>query len=242
MPLYLFRCDRFWAFILKATPCRFLSHPVWLRVSCLSCLPACSVVEAHQKCRPACLSGALSTTASPQRQTASGSEGTHTHTLSHTLSGLGLSSTFRPLLSWKCAGFWRGNSQWAEVEPHLITHSLSSSAWMWGCVSLRQHGRLIHTRHWPNRWVQGRRSLEREQRETVAHEREKTNFPYEHHLCLSGKKTAVFIVQVGSKHASVIRVKFISSVSVHVMNFILLLGVCRRSLMLKNASFLQLNS
>lgn len=161
----------------------------------------------------------------------------HTHTLSHTLSGLGLSSTFRPLLSWKCAGFWRGNSQWAEVEPHLITHSLSSSAWMWGCVSLRQHGRLIHTRHWPNRWVQGRRSLEREQRETVAHEREKTNFPYEHHLCLSGKKTAVFIVQVGSKHASVTRVKFIGSVSVHITNFILLLGVCRRSLMLKNASF-----
>lgn len=112
----------------------------------------------------------------------------HTHTLSHTLSGLGLSSTFRPLLSWKCAGFWRGNSQWAEVEPHLITHSLSSSAWMWGCVSLRQHGRLIHTRHWPNRWVQGRRSLVREQRETVVHEREKQTFLTSITSACQGKK------------------------------------------------------
>lgn len=123
LPLYLFRCDRFWAFISKATPCRFLSHPVWLRVSCLSCLPACSVVEAHQKCRPACLSGALSTAASPQRQTASGSEGTHTHSLSHTF-WTRTFFYFQTVTFLKVRRFLEGKLTvgWSGASPH---HTLS---------------------------------------------------------------------------------------------------------------------
>lgn len=101
-----------------------LPVPPCLTPCLLSQLPACSVVEAHQKCRPACLSGALSTTASPQRQDRLRFwRDTHTHSLSHTF-WTRTFFYFQTVTFLKVRRFLEGKLTvgWSGASPH---HTLS---------------------------------------------------------------------------------------------------------------------
>lgn len=161
---------------------------------------------------------------------------THTHSLSHTF-WTRTFFYFQTVTFLKVRRFLEGKLTvgWSGASPH---HTLSQLVGVDVRLCFTQAAWTADSHTPLTKQVSSRPAFIRKGTKRNCGSRERKNkLSLRASPLLVREKTAVFIVQVGSKHASVIRVKFISSVSVHVMNFILLLGVCRRSLMLKNASF-----